>query len=139
SGSCLWKMPACPLRYTVLPVPRYGLSMNPSRLIFLTIYLLLSTISGWKSSSSLREATSIISCLNNLNQKKTLNLTMKLLYFSLLCMLASPLFAQNNAVVVWQPSHQTNTGVNFSEAAVCNAIAEAAMNSGPKLKEFKVW
>lgn len=33
-------------------------------------------------------------------------------------------------VVVYQPSHQTDTGRNFSEAAVCNAIAEAAMASG---------
>jgi hypothetical protein len=41
--------------------------------------------------------------------------------------------------VVWQPSHQTNTGLKFSEAAVCNAIVEAAMDAKPKLKEFKVW
>lgn len=43
------------------------------------------------------------------------------------------------AVVVWQPSHQTNTGVNFSEAATCNAIVEAAMQTSPALKEYKVW
>ncbi|NCI46846.1 N-acetylmuramoyl-L-alanine amidase [Sediminibacterium soli] len=42
-------------------------------------------------------------------------------------------------VIVWQPSHQTNTGVNFSEAATCHAIVEAAMATGPKLKEYKVW
>lgn len=42
-------------------------------------------------------------------------------------------------VIVWQPSHQTNTGVNFSEAAVCNAIVEAAMDAKPSLKEYKVW
>ncbi|HYM95426.1 MAG TPA: hypothetical protein VET23_14910, partial [Chitinophagaceae bacterium] len=30
-------------------------------------------------------------------------------------------------VVVWQPSHQTDTGKDFSEAAVCNAIVVAAM------------
>lgn len=42
-------------------------------------------------------------------------------------------------VIVWQPSHQTNTGVNFSEAATCNAIVEAAMASRPRLKEYKVW
>ncbi len=41
--------------------------------------------------------------------------------------------------VVWQPSHQTNTGVSFSEAAVCNAIVEAAMDAKPNLKEYKVW
>ena len=42
-------------------------------------------------------------------------------------------------VIVWQPSHQTNTGVNFSEAATCNAIVEAAMETKPHFKEFKVW
>jgi len=42
-------------------------------------------------------------------------------------------------VIVWQPSHQTDTGVDFSEAKTCNAIADAAMESKPKLKEFKVW
>ena len=42
-------------------------------------------------------------------------------------------------IVVWQPSHQTDTGKDFSEAATCNAIAEAAMKTKPKLKEFKVW
>lgn len=38
-------------------------------------------------------------------------------------------------VVVWQPSHQTDTGKDFSEAAVCNAIAEAAVKTNPRLKE----
>jgi hypothetical protein len=42
-------------------------------------------------------------------------------------------------VVVWQPSHQTDTGKDFSEAATCNAIVEAAMETKPKLKEYKVW
>ncbi len=42
-------------------------------------------------------------------------------------------------VIVWQPSHQTNTGKDFSEAAVSNAIAEAAMATSPKMKEYKVW
>lgn len=42
-------------------------------------------------------------------------------------------------VVVWQPSHQTDTGKNFSEAETCNAIVEAAMETKPKLKEYKVW
>lgn len=42
-------------------------------------------------------------------------------------------------VVVWQPSHQTDTGKDFSEAAVCNGIVEAAISATPKLKEFKVW
>ncbi|RZL50873.1 MAG: hypothetical protein EOP00_02255 [Pedobacter sp.] len=43
------------------------------------------------------------------------------------------------AVVVWQPSHQTDTGVDFSEAKTCNGIVEAAMAGKPKLKEYKVW
>lgn len=41
--------------------------------------------------------------------------------------------------IVWQPSHQTDTGKDFSEAATCNAIVEAAMAARPGLKEFKVW
>ncbi len=42
-------------------------------------------------------------------------------------------------VIIWQPSHQTDTGKDFSEAAVCNGIVEAAMNANPGLKEYKVW
>lgn len=42
-------------------------------------------------------------------------------------------------VIVWQPSHQTDTGKDFSEAATCNGIVEAAMATSPFLKEFKVW
>ncbi|HEV7783371.1 MAG TPA: N-acetylmuramoyl-L-alanine amidase [Chitinophagaceae bacterium] len=45
----------------------------------------------------------------------------------------------NQPRVVWQPSHQTDTGKDFSEAATCNGIAEAAMAASPSLKEFKVW
>jgi hypothetical protein len=41
--------------------------------------------------------------------------------------------------IVWQPSHQTDTGKDFSEAATCNAIVEAAMAMAPVLKEYKVW
>jgi hypothetical protein len=41
--------------------------------------------------------------------------------------------------LVWQPSHQTDTGKDFSEAAVCNGIVTAAMAAKPKLKEYKVW
>ena len=47
--------------------------------------------------------------------------------------------AKKETVIVWQPSHQTDTGVEFSEAAVCNGIAEAAMATTPNLKEYKVW
>jgi hypothetical protein len=42
-------------------------------------------------------------------------------------------------IIVWQPSHQTDTGKDFSEAATCNAIVEAAMETKPHLKEYKVW
>ncbi|MEO7983751.1 MAG: N-acetylmuramoyl-L-alanine amidase [Bacteroidota bacterium] len=41
--------------------------------------------------------------------------------------------------IVWQPSHQTDTGKDFSEAATCNGIVEAAMAFSPQLKEYKVW
>lgn len=50
-----------------------------------------------------------------------------------------PASFKSRPVVVWQPSHQTNTGVNFSEAVVCNAIVEAAMEAKPRMKEYKVW
>jgi len=42
-------------------------------------------------------------------------------------------------VIVWQPSHQTDTGKDFSEAAVCGAIVDAAIETKPRLKEYKVW
>jgi hypothetical protein len=46
--------------------------------------------------------------------------------------------------IVWQPSHQTDTGKDFSEAETCNGIVEAAMSlnvplKSTKLKEYKVW
>jgi hypothetical protein len=41
--------------------------------------------------------------------------------------------------IVWQPSHQTDTGKDFSEAATCNGIVEAAMALSPGSREFKVW
>ena len=44
-----------------------------------------------------------------------------------------------NPVIVWQPSHQTDTGKDFSEAVTCNGIVEAAMKTEPYLKEYKVW
>jgi hypothetical protein len=54
-------------------------------------------------------------------------------------MALSPGKITQKPVIVWQPSHQTNTGKDFSEAAVCNGIVEAAMKAESKLKEFKVW
>lgn len=56
-----------------------------------------------------------------------------------LCLLFSYTPAKKKIVIVWQPSHQTNTGKNFNEAAVSNAIAEAAMATQPVFKEYKVW
>jgi hypothetical protein len=47
--------------------------------------------------------------------------------------------SRKKPVVVWQPSHQTDTGIDFSEAATCNGIVEGAMGAKPKLKEYKVW
>jgi len=43
------------------------------------------------------------------------------------------------SVVVWQPSHQTDTGKDFDESAVSNGIVEAAMRTEPRLNESKVW
>ena len=42
-------------------------------------------------------------------------------------------------IIIWQPSHQTDTGKDFSEAETCGAIVDAAMETKPHLKEFKVW
>jgi hypothetical protein len=42
--------------------------------------------------------------------------------------------------VVYQPSHQTDTGVDFNEAEVCNGIAEAALAVADESVEIhKVW
>ena len=59
--------------------------------------------------------------------------------FIILIMLFSFVPTKKKIVIVWQPSHQTNTGKDFSEAAVSNAIAEAAMHTKPSFKEYKVW
>jgi len=43
-------------------------------------------------------------------------------------------------VIVYQPSHQSDTGVNFNEALVCNAIVEAAMAASTNAaKVYRVW
>jgi len=57
------------------------------------------------------------------------------------CRVASRLspFPSKGPVVVWQPSHQTDTGRDFNEAKVSNAIAVAAMKTAPRLNEYKVW
>ena len=67
-------------------------------------------------------------------------------FFLGLCLVSGLFFIDYNAakkktIIVWQPSHQTDTGKDFSEAAACNAIVEAAMSKETelKLKEYKVW
>jgi hypothetical protein len=48
--------------------------------------------------------------------------------------------SSRQAVVVYQPSHQSDTGTNYNEALVCNSIAEAAMAASTGLvKVHKVW
>ncbi len=43
-------------------------------------------------------------------------------------------------IVVYQPSHQSDTGTNYNEALVCNSIAEAAITASTGVvKVFKVW
>ena len=48
-------------------------------------------------------------------------------------------YIKKKIIIIWQPSHQTDTGKDFSEAAVCNGIVEAAIKTKPRLKEYKVW
>lgn len=62
-----------------------------------------------------------------------------LVSFLILTNFRNPETLKPKTVIVWQPSHQTDTGVDFSEAKTCNAIVEAAMESKPRLKEYKVW
>ncbi len=54
-----------------------------------------------------------------------------------------PVFAAAGApgqpVVVFQPSHQTDTGENYNEALTANAIAEYALSEPPHYNEYKVW
>lgn len=43
-------------------------------------------------------------------------------------------------LVVYQPSHQSDTGTNYNEALVCNSIAEAAMAASTGVvRVHKVW
>ncbi len=67
------------------------------------------------------------------------NIMRKFLFLFFLAALFSYTPAKKKVVIVWQPSHQTNTGKDFSEAAVSNAIAEAAMLTKPTFSEYKVW
>lgn len=66
----------------------------------------------------------------------------KYLLLLVLPLLLNQSFVENKkkVVVVWQPSHQTDTGKDFSEALTCNGIVEGAMNvKSKKIKEYKVW
>ena len=48
--------------------------------------------------------------------------------------------AAGKVVVVYQPSHQSDTGVNFNEALVCNAIVDGALAASTDLVSVhKVW
>lgn len=42
-------------------------------------------------------------------------------------------------VVVFQPSHQTDTGENYSEALTADAMVRYAMRAAPHYNEHKVW
>ncbi len=66
----------------------------------------------------------------------------------LLCFLAFAAFAPGGAVclagevkpvVVFQPSHQRDTGVKYNEALTCDAIVQYAMSEPPRFDEHKVW
>ena len=41
-------------------------------------------------------------------------------------------------VVVFQPSHQRDTGVNYNEALTADAIVQYAMSEPPRFDEHKV-
>jgi len=42
-------------------------------------------------------------------------------------------------VIVFQPSHQNDTGENYNESATCNAIVDYALKAPPFYKEYKTW
>lgn len=42
-------------------------------------------------------------------------------------------------VVVFQPSHQSDTGVNYNEALTADAMVQYAMQAAPHYDEHKVW
>ena len=44
-----------------------------------------------------------------------------------------------DTVVVFQPSHQSDTGDGYGEAGSCDAIVGYAMGTAPHYREFKVW
>jgi hypothetical protein len=56
-------------------------------------------------------------------------------------LLAAPLSAQipDKPVVVFQPSHQKDTGTDYNEALTADAIVQYAMHTPPYYDEHKVW
>ena len=46
---------------------------------------------------------------------------------------------QLKPVVVFQPSHQKDTGVNYNEARTADAMVQYAMSEPPRFNEYKVW
>ncbi|OGR52157.1 MAG: hypothetical protein A2049_12675 [Elusimicrobia bacterium GWA2_62_23] len=64
---------------------------------------------------------------------------MKTILITLL--LVSPAAAQipDKPAVVFQPSHQSDTGENYNEALTCDAIVQYAMHTPPYYDEHKVW
>ena len=54
----------------------------------------------------------------------------------LLLLCAAPAAAQ---MVVFQPSHQSDTGTDYNEALTCDAIVEYAMAAPPRYSDRKVW
>jgi hypothetical protein len=71
--------------------------------------------------------------------KKPSSLLLLLIFMTVQSFDHSSSWDSKKVVIVWQPSHQTDTGKDFSEAATCNAIVESAMATQPHFKEYKVW
>lgn len=57
----------------------------------------------------------------------------------LLPLFLAPAAFAGTPVVVFQPSHQTDTGEDFNEAEVCGDIVDQAMLARPRYRERKVW
>lgn len=58
---------------------------------------------------------------------------------ALFLLAALPAAAQAGPVVVLQPSHQTDTGENYNEAATCGAIVDYALAAAKNKDWHKVW
>lgn len=65
-----------------------------------------------------------------------------MLLLNLLLALAQPAFCaevSTSTVVVFQPSHQSDTGENYNEARTADAMVQYAMQAAPHYDEHKVW